>query len=664
MASTVGEVLDQLVPLFENRINLKKLSTVSEQRLVPFVGAGLSVPFGFPGWTTFLSDAAAKAGVSDEVSELFVAGDYEGACACIAGRLGRAVFENLVEDAFGRPPDDVPLAAVAVLPRIARGPVITTNFDHVLETVYRNSGHPFEQVLWGARSSAVASTLYDNNHYLLKIHGDVTDRTDRVFTKSDYLAQYGSEDPDSFDYALPLPAALRRMFTTRSILFLGCSLQHDRTTHLLESLAADDHEIPLHFAVIEMPSNTAAAQERLRVLSESNILPIVYRTSFHDDVRAILEALTEPESLRRVTRDEMTAGFAADPGRLLNQAEAERLFGAFASAAARYEALFTGEDTDMDIRAQAGAALALCEYQLGNLETALSTLDATLDRFTTWLSPETRFIAEITRPSVLFALGRWDTAQAAFHKLIARAGTLDSRQRCEIYKRSNMFLLHDDAMTYLRGAEAELAEDEQDPLYWELRHNIACNLMLVGEIDEAKNLFESCLQPFRTLSPYRLVYPLNNLGIIDMRQGRIGNARRHFREIMGMQVTLFEHVSAECHLAILDVLTGRLERAQNTLAALARRVESSSEAILQDLVFHNLAWVEHLRGDDDRALRHLRHGIPIRRNLWFDLRRALRDRVERQITHSTATQPAAMTPRRDIWLFETEWEFSELWFWE
>jgi hypothetical protein len=57
--------------------------------LVPFVGAGLSVPMGFPSWRGFLTELAAECGMSEEVAALLDEGRYEKAAGTVEEGWGR-----------------------------------------------------------------------------------------------------------------------------------------------------------------------------------------------------------------------------------------------------------------------------------------------------------------------------------------------------------------------------------------------------------------------------------------------------------------------------------------------------------------------------------------------------------------------------------------------
>ena len=100
--------------------------------------------------------------------------------------LGALAFEDAIRRTFGA--DDISGrlsdAAVRSLPALATGPVLTTNFDRVLETVFKEAGQPFEESVWGAQPSRIAQALHVNVPLLWKLHGDAKAENDRVLTNS------------------------------------------------------------------------------------------------------------------------------------------------------------------------------------------------------------------------------------------------------------------------------------------------------------------------------------------------------------------------------------------------------------------------------------------------------------------------------------------------
>jgi hypothetical protein len=106
--------------------------------VIPFVGAGMSAPFNFPDWKAFLLKQAPNAQIRKKVNLRLAKGQYEEAAEDLLRIAGTNSFQDAIDATFGPSrlgtlPED---AAVCLLPALCPGPVLTTNFDSVLEKVY------------------------------------------------------------------------------------------------------------------------------------------------------------------------------------------------------------------------------------------------------------------------------------------------------------------------------------------------------------------------------------------------------------------------------------------------------------------------------------------------------------------------------------------------
>lgn len=263
--------------------------------VLPFVGAGLGVPYGYPAWTPLLRELAARYGVADAVQAHLTAGRYEEAADALVQRAGREPLNARLRMLYG---EKVLVGrtfngAVSRLPRLARGPVVTTNFDRLLEHAFEAAGTPFAERLSGTQSDLFAEALHTGARYLLKLHGDILDTRNRVLTLAEYDAHYGGRTAETVDFRRSLPKMLECIFTTRTLLFLGCSLGPDRTLLLLKRVAEARGDLaPTHYAVLEYPGD-AAWVERARLLSEFRITPLWYPAGRHEHVDTVLAALLE-----------------------------------------------------------------------------------------------------------------------------------------------------------------------------------------------------------------------------------------------------------------------------------------------------------------------------------------------------------------------------------
>ena len=207
----------ELESLGDNEIYLKALTRLIERSggIIPFVGAGTSVPYKFPMWRAFLLKLAEKEGIRDEIEAKLDAAQFEEAAGDLMQKMG-TLFQDHFKENFG---DHVLEGVsfegtVAILPQLSTGPVITTNFDHVLE-------HAFAEVkcdiapAWGKKiTENYVSGFHDRGRVLYKLHGDVDDDQDRVLTLGEYRQHYGTTTVEKVDREKQLPKLLLLIFKT------------------------------------------------------------------------------------------------------------------------------------------------------------------------------------------------------------------------------------------------------------------------------------------------------------------------------------------------------------------------------------------------------------------------------------------------------------------
>lgn len=301
---TLKELLESLGDLPDNNVNLPALAgqVSTGTGVVPFVGAGLSAPYNLPQWGEFIRDLAKREGLVDEVEKHLTDLQYEEAAELLQTRM-RGRFEDLLEHHFGdQVLKDVEFrGAITWVPHVTVGPVITTNFDRLLEKVFDNAGCPFPIRVWHERVEAAIKSFSQNGLALLKLHGDWQFPSERVLTLSEYRRHYGDPNSD-IDFQLPIPHLLE-LLVTRPVLFLGCSLKQDRTAKVITRLAARIAQFR-HFAILAHPGTPAEYFKRIDELTQMNVRPIWYPPKQHAKIEEVLAWLAEqvPESLRLVKR--------------------------------------------------------------------------------------------------------------------------------------------------------------------------------------------------------------------------------------------------------------------------------------------------------------------------------------------------------------------------
>lgn len=260
--------------------------------VIPFVGAGMSKSAGCPEWKEYLLNLCADANLDPAAMRVRLEenGDYEGVMNDLVSKLGENRFNLDFERDFKTP--EVITGAVTLLPKLFDNSAITTNFDRVLEKVYEADAKSFvEKVTGRGRASAFFRAVPAGERYLLKLHGNLDNATERVLNKSEYDIAYGNDGNIHFD--CPLPKLLKRLFTSYSFFFLGCSLSADRTMQTFMRVAQLEGQdnLPHHYALLASPSDSARKASIDTRLADARISPIWFPEGEFQHIEEILQLL-------------------------------------------------------------------------------------------------------------------------------------------------------------------------------------------------------------------------------------------------------------------------------------------------------------------------------------------------------------------------------------
>ena len=237
MCADPDRILTDIFAIHENRASIEQLVyQVHTNGVIPFVGAGLSMGVGYPGWAGFLQKLADEAEPSIDVRAQLEKGEFEDVALQIKGNIGGDdTFQRKIAAAFGmktfRNPENPAVQNVLAL-TFGQGPVVTTNFDYVLEKNADSLGYCIKTRL-GIQPDFTRNAITQNQCELIKLHGDAEDRTGRVFTWTEFEKAY--RGPDGY-----LRQVLENLFGAKSLLFVGCSLRkEDRLLARLTRSVAD-----------------------------------------------------------------------------------------------------------------------------------------------------------------------------------------------------------------------------------------------------------------------------------------------------------------------------------------------------------------------------------------------------------------------------------------
>lgn len=262
--------------------------------VIPFVGAGMSKSAGLPEWKEYLLRLCEDAALDRETmrERLETRGDFEGAMNDIVEQLGINRFERDFERSFTVPEEVT--GAASLLPRLFDCCVITTNFDRVLEQTYASERKHFINTCTGrGNASAFFRAIPAGERYLLKLHGNIDNAMERVLNQAEYNLAYGAEG--NVNMAAPLPRLLKRLFSSYSFLFLGCSLSADRTIQTFMRVVLDEGRdtLPHHYALLASPADADKKRIIDQRLADAHITPLWYPEGAHEYIEQILELLLD-----------------------------------------------------------------------------------------------------------------------------------------------------------------------------------------------------------------------------------------------------------------------------------------------------------------------------------------------------------------------------------
>lgn len=219
----------------------------------------------------------------DDLENLLNSYKYEEAAQLLFDSMTPSAFDEALENEYGC---ERPLSgAVRYLPTLFRSSVITTNFDDTLKRCYDNAGQSFSDVLLGSDAHELPRYLGQEKNVLVKLHGKATSRTNRVLTLNEYSRHYSDEGS--------LQKCIKAI-STKTLLFLGCSLGVDRTLDCMKKIIKSEgsDSMPRHYAFLKINDKTDKFQ-RKKELSVANIFPIWYEDDHDECIEALLEKLAE-----------------------------------------------------------------------------------------------------------------------------------------------------------------------------------------------------------------------------------------------------------------------------------------------------------------------------------------------------------------------------------
>ena len=253
--------------------------------VVPFIGAGLSVAGGFPTWETHLRSQGRTAGLDPaQVNSRLSTGQYEAVIAEIEGKRGCDVYIQEIRDVFGR--TGTITDATLIVTELFTDTVITTNYDRLIEQAFDTGAKNVYQLMTG---KDLLRSPEPDRVSIIKLHGDINIPADCILSANQYNAAYGH---GAIDLSRPIPKLLEYYYKNSSLLFLGCSLNNDRTVQVFRAIKQRLPDIPIqHFAIEAAPATEHDLVARNAYLAGLGITGIWFEKGRYEYVENMLRLM-------------------------------------------------------------------------------------------------------------------------------------------------------------------------------------------------------------------------------------------------------------------------------------------------------------------------------------------------------------------------------------
>ena len=261
------------------------LKALSENRLIPFIGAGMSAPC-YPLWGKLIKDTLIPKIVDDtarkEALAAFCKQDFLYAAAVIQHALGENPLRGLLAETFKREAAANPQIAQArydLLKGLPFRSIFTTNYDHFLHDL------GLEVLDWPKAHASGCNVI--------KIHGSVKDPASMIFTPKDYArVRHSASVEDLF----------KSMAAGCSFLFLGYSLSDDNVRYWLERICLHMKQFytPQHYALVKPADWSPAKRALYRELYSIECIDAELDSHGHPDIAAFLNQLRHLHTSKQV----------------------------------------------------------------------------------------------------------------------------------------------------------------------------------------------------------------------------------------------------------------------------------------------------------------------------------------------------------------------------
>jgi len=285
----------------ENFLKLKELY-LNKATVVPFVGAGPSIPIGIAGWDSLLKTMIKDFTLEiSEFRELFSSNQLSKVASKIYSKINAEDYRNYLSSKLkGTSANyiDIHIKTIQLF-----NTIVTTNFDCAFDDAASDLDREFSRQIMPIFN--VLDIMLNNT--IIYLHGHI-ETGDLIFRDEDYSIFYDEHNSDG--YASDLYDLVKVLVKETHIVFIGFSFQDKYFTKLFNRIinkdlidsaksiekhfGREEYKQKKHFSFMLLPTNENEAIQIYELLSKMNILPIFYEGS-HSEIGTYLKLIKETQ---------------------------------------------------------------------------------------------------------------------------------------------------------------------------------------------------------------------------------------------------------------------------------------------------------------------------------------------------------------------------------
>jgi len=215
-------------------LNMEALSESSHQ-VIPFIGAGVSIPFGLKSWADLLKELEKGLNNEDKVhfETLISRGDYLRALSFLKTYSGYYKQEKIIKDdikriieqTFNKNIDDNQHNVLDLI-KLNSNFYITTNYDNSLNYFLRDYRDDYDMP-YTLKDIEDLQDFFNGRQKVLHLHGHINKTSTMIVTKEDY---------DSLYTDIRTSDILKSIMANKKLLFIGFSFNDKYFKDLYDSI--------------------------------------------------------------------------------------------------------------------------------------------------------------------------------------------------------------------------------------------------------------------------------------------------------------------------------------------------------------------------------------------------------------------------------------------